>query len=502
MKRICDIIILCFCTYLCQAQESNGSVYELPLTTTQKPSNIIDLLGRNSTSGAQRFTENGIVLTNQRQAISGFVVDDLEISLASKATFEFDYAMASINEPGYSQGGGLAFVLYDAATSVPTLGYGYSAFGYSVTAAVATVGTKGFSGGYLAIGLDNYSERSPNKGGGFHGQGVLQMYELREGIGSRDYAKLTVDQGIKNDNFIYSTGHITFRGGTIPMSTTRGNPVLLTKYFGGNSVKPEYVTMAELDYQTGDYNFGHNPLGDLIDISDGGSAQSPNFRRMIVDVSPYINEESGKQEGTYINVSTLINGNKVVLIEDFLYLSKFQTYSINAKNQSSPYEYNQPIPQKVKFGFTASTGEFTLQAAIVKNVKVTSSDFIVIPPTSWQMCVSQSNQSAGASSSAILFKDSELDLDKQTFYFLDENGGNMGQTFTQDNVGTWVYDPNLSQVTLTISNQEVKPQEQLMVNYAIKDTSGKSSKNTELSVLTIACGAMLNPQIESKAIKN
>lgn len=490
------------------AQDPAGGVYELSLISQDgtRPSGIIEDIGPKVPTGKNRYTKDGIVLTQENLGVSGFAVDDLIINLKNKASFEFDYALASVKNPinASNKGGGLVFFLFDATQPNLTIGANRAALGYAPNANVSGQLKKGLQGGYLGIGFSSYVDRSPAVGRGFYGTGVMKTYELREGILESEFAAKKGQPGISNNgDFVYNKGHITMRAGTM-MSPyhDRGTPVLFTKYFGGELIPDGYLSMAVLDGKKGDYDFSYFANDKLINILDGGTEGALNFQRIKIDVSPIFDQDGSSLVGTTISISIIQNGTIVPLVENFIYNDEFLVRNIY--NQDT-YTFKHPVPEKVKFGFTAATGDFLEQIAVVRNLKVTSLDFLVVPPSSWEMCVKKSdnadNNNIGGISSAILFEDSDLDLNKQSFSFLNANGEKVGQTYDQSDVGTWKYDPSTSEVSFTITGKYVTSSQNMRAQYVIDNNSGKTSQETVLTISTIECGAKINPQIESKAIK-
>ncbi|MHC5309655.1 L-type lectin family protein [Myroides sp. LJL116] len=507
MNKLYYIIILCFSSLLLLGQSPSGVVYESSLISEDgtRPAGIIEDMGTFAPSGAQRYTKDGLILTHKNLGVSGFAIDDLVIDLNSKVSFEFDYALASVENPvnGSTKGGGLVFFLYDATQPKLTIGANRAALGYATNANVSGQMKKALQGGYLGIGFSYYFDRSPGVGRGFYGTGAMKNYELREGIQEDQFQKVSSNPGIsKYNDFVYNRGQITLRGGTTNTNYNNlGTPVLFTRYFGGEQAPEDYFTMATIDGSNGSYTFAHNPNGHLMDILDGGKEGAYNFQRIKVDVAPIFGDDGTSLVGTTISISTIKDGKTIPLVEDFEYLDHYRVKNI----YNAEYGFSHPVPQKVKFGFTASTGDFLEQIAIVRNLKVTSSDFLVVPPSSWQMCVKKSdnadNNNIGGISSAILFKDSDLDLNKQSFSFLNTKGEKVGLTLNQTDVGKWTYNPETSEVTFTVTGKYVTSSQNMRAKYVIDNNNGKTSEEIVLTINTVECGAIVNPNIESRVLK-
>ncbi|WP_243731251.1 hypothetical protein [Myroides sp. LoEW2-1] len=386
------------------------------------------------------------------------------------------------------------------------MGYLGSALGYSFNGSTASGSTAiktGLNGAYLGIGFDldgNNKERR-----GFE----MGSYETREGLTAQRY----VDAGFDINDVKYDYGrnvfgsyyknHITLRGAG-QGNSYKGNPLLLTKYFGGQNAANE-VAMATLDYNTGDYNFSGSYEGDDFNIADGGFDYSPKFQKIEVEVRP------DGEDGIYVT----IKGNGNVLIDNFYYKHSFKTYGdgkvVNNEYEDYQYNYNSSIPDRVNIGFAATTMNNHTQKTIIRNVKVSPIDDkedgdeeFTLQESNEEMCVSDSENSDGARIEFELADSKDYDLENDTFEFTDESGNYLGDSsYHQSDVGKWEYNSYYNEVTLTISNKYFKPGEEAKVYYTVEGdnkSNGKRGKSrpTAITVSGIACGAIANPHIRAK----
>ncbi|WP_410880155.1 hypothetical protein [Myroides sp. DW712] len=484
MKKYYYVVLACFSLLTIQAQNTRSGFYNLPLTEGNgtPPPGIVEQsdTGGNSPSGYERYTSEGLVLTNKRVAHSAFAIDNLEIDLREGVTIEFEYAMATLNQPAYGKGEGMALFLYDAEERLD-LGYGFEALGYAYNEANGVIGRKSsLKGAYLAVGFDI--------GGGF--KNFFETNEhRREGISP---ARFQAAGYYQNDFGRYQRNHITLRGGHANYYIAagyNGNPVLYTKYFGGASVSAGELSMASLDYRTGEYHFDHNTDGDSFDVGNGGTQANPNFQKIIVELEP-----ASDGEALYITVKAKEDRSEITLIDKFKYESSFKTYD----KANNLYDFRAPIPERVKVGFTASTGNFTQQKTIIRNVKVSIPNALILEDVQADMCVSDSGGSRGAEITIPLFEDLDFSVNASSFQFVNSSGNEVGSSYTQSNVGEWSYSSSREEVTLTLDNAYFEPGDVAEVHYVVEARDGTKSQQATLRVSGVSCGAVANPQIRVK----
>lgn len=484
MRKYAYMLIACFSVLTMQAQQTRSGMYTLPLTEGNgtPPPGIVEQSdsGGNSPAGYDRYTSEGLVLTNNRVAHSAFAIDNLEIDLREGVVIEFEYAMARLTQSAYAKGEGLALFLYDANERLD-LGYGFEALGYAYNEANGVIGRKpSLKGAYLAVGFDI--------GGGFK-----KFFETnehrREGISPARFQQAGYYQ---NDFGRYQMNHITLRGGHASYYQAygyNGNPVLLTKYFGGTSVNAGELSMATLNYNTGEYDFDRNTDAANFDVGNGGTQTNLNFQKIIVELEPASNGEA-----MYITVKAKEGSREIVLIEDFKYETSFKTYD----KMNNLYDFRAPIPQRVKVGFTASTGNFSQQKTIIRNVKVSIPNALILEDIQEEMCVSESGESRNAEITVPVFEDLDFSIQPNSFQFVDANGNEVGTSYTQSNVGEWSYSSSREEVTLTLTNAYFEPDDVAAIHYVVETRDGTKSQPAAIRITGMRCGAGINPHIRTK----
>lgn len=478
------MILACFSVLTIQAQQTRSGSYHLPLTegNGSPPPGIVEQSdsGGNSPSGYDRYTSEGLVLTDKRVAHSAFAIDNLEIDLREGVVIEFEYAMAALGQPAFGKGEGLALFLYDANERLD-LGYGFEALGYAFNEANGISGRKpSLKGAYLAVAFD--------VGGGFKNFFSTNEHR-REGISPARFEQAGYYQ---NDFGRYQRNHITLRGAHASYYMAygyNGNPVLLTKYFGGTSVSAGEISMATLNYHTGEYAFDRNTDAANFDVGNGGTHTNLNFQKIVVELEPASNGE-----GMYITVKAKEGSREIVLIEDFKYETSFKTYD----KMNDLYDVKAPIPDRVKVGFTASTGNFTQQKTIIRNVKIAIPNALILEDIQEEMCVSDTGESRNAAITVPVFEDLDFAVQPSSFQFVDANGNEVGTSYTQSNVGEWSYSSSREEVTLTLSNAYFEPDEVAEIKYVVEASDGTKSQTAAIRITGIQCGAVVNPQIRTK----
>ncbi|AJH15823.1 hypothetical protein [Myroides profundi] len=490
MKKYYYLMIACFSLLTLQAQ-----VYEYPLTGTEKPSGIVEEWDRGGSapSGSERYTTEGIVLSHDRVGYSGFAIDDLEIDLRKGTKIEFEYAMSSILGTGYGAGGGMTFFLFDAEKKFK-LGYGRSALGYAYNESNSTARLSGLAGGYLGIGFD--------LSGGFKGTGAMRAYEMREGISNKRYEEVGVTPNVFGN---YYDSHITLRGAIQGNTGFRGNPVLYSQYYGYYFPDPNETTTALLDYNTGAYKFERANNSPYFNIANGGNSSNPNFQKIIVELVPEEDESA-----MYVTVKAKEGNNEVVLIDNFYYKHNFKTYAIDGYDFSGElkeyeYDFNTRIPNKVKIGFVGLSIDFAQQKTIIRNVKVSPIDDngggdegVDLEDEYEEICISKNLSSEGAVAFIDILEDTDYNVDWSSFMFVDVDGNKKGDDYYSDYYAKWEYDRYDKQVKMTVQFDFYKPEENLEIYYSVL-VDGVRSKPAMIRVRSIECGAIANPQINTKS---
>ncbi|MDR0193867.1 MAG: hypothetical protein LBI73_01980 [Myroides sp.] len=501
MKKYYYIIIAFLSLLTLQAQTTKSSTYEYPLTDIDHknlPNWIDNDYGKweqYAPKNEYRFTSEGIVLTIQRTSASAFAITDLELDLRQGARFEFEFAMAAVRGSGYQfGGGGMTFFIYDADESL-SMGYLASALGYSFngsTAGGSTAVSTGLNGGYLGIGFDLDGNNKERKGFG------MTSYETREGLSHLRYN----DAGFHGDEIPFDFGryvfddyyknHITLRGAG-QGDGYKGNPLLLTQYFGGKD-SSNGIAMAQLDYDTGEYDFSGSDNGDYFNIADGDYDSDPNFQKIEVILVP------DGEAGMYITVK----GNDEILIDRFYYKHSFITYG-EGKGEGKDYvdyqyDFETSIPERVNIGFAGTTMDNNHQKIIIRNLKVTpgeggGEEGVKLKDEYGEVCVVKGIDSTGAMAFIDILEDTDYDVDWDSFRFVDRNGNHEGETPT-DYYSRWEYDSDDRRVTTTIMFDDFDPGEDVEMYFTV-EIDGVESQPAKIRVRGAACGASINPHIRT-----
>lgn len=508
MKKYFYLLIACFGLLTMQAQKTKSTTHEYSLTDLDY-NNLPSWL--ESTNGKwdqfapkdqYRYTSEGIVLTIKRTSATAFAITDLNLDLRKGAKFEFEYAMASVNwnDAGGAQygGGGMTFFIYDADESL-SMGYLASALGYSFngsTAGGSTAINTGLNGGYLGIGFDLDGNNKERKGFG------MGSYETREGLSHLryinagfDYPFIEYDFGKKVFNDYYKN-HITLRGAR-QGDGYKGNPLLLTKYFGGND-SSDGIAMATIDYDNGEYDFSSTNNGDDFNIANGGSDAKPNFQKIEVELVP------DGEKGMYITVK----GNGKILIDRFYYKHSFKTYGEGKGKDEDyvdyQYNYSTSIPDRVNIGFAGTTMDNHTQKTIIRNLKVTPGDEDEEAPKLddivADMCVSDTGKSKGGVIDVDVLQNTGYDITWGSFMFVDEDGDKLSgdDREYENSTGKWEFSSRNEEITFTVKDGWFEPGDEADIYYSI-ELDGVRSKPALFRIKGIACGAVVNPHIRSQA---
>ncbi len=430
------------CTTIAMAQSQDRPFpYYLPLTGTTAPSEIGEYISDVAPTGSDRYTSQGIVLTQDKDefSFSGFYLKDVEFPANYGLIVEFEYAMADGKEYDNKYGDGISMFLFDGTKNFE-IGAPGASLGYANKNSVAG-NQPGLNGAYLGFGLDvfgSYKLRGTNSG------------ERREGISGID--------------FIREKDHITLRGGPYKNDRYKGYPVVFTEQVAYSSMGSNDVASAQLDYDTGDY--ATDSYSQSVGISELRTGiyydDIYNFNRVVTTLIPIDNGNGG------MKISLIMYDRRNFYkypLRDFIYPNSFKTRDENG----NLYTFETKIPDVFHVGFAAGTGGAT-QTQIIKNVKV---DLPYAPETTDKemlLCLTDSDDKE----SYILIdgpmrgdrfyrgtvedpigRDDDSTVDRDSFRFEDENGfdittriytsGDSKITEYYDpGVGTWQYSTRIS----------------------------------------------------------
>lgn len=483
--------------------------YRLVLTETYAPDEIEEHIGENAPTGSSRYTEYGLVLTEDQDefAFSGFYLKDIEFPSNHGIIVEFKYAMYDGKQYFGTYGDGMSMFLFDGDKDFE-IGAAGAGLGYAYNNGERTAG---LNGAYLGIGLDVF--------GGFRERAVSSG-EKREGIHGLSY---------KYDD------HITLRGGQFKNDRYKGYPVLGTEQVAyGNEGSPG-VARAILDYDTGDYETStySNPGGmnDLRTLKYDG--WSPYYNTVTATLIPVNNGEDGMLVSVKVRQDRFYGYKNP--FTDFYYPNSFKTRDQNG----DVYTFQTKVPDVFKVGFAASTGGAT-QTQMIKEVIV---DLPYAPITVDREVVLCSTSATYFENYAVIegllsnstfyqgtiddpnSRDGQYNADLSTLRFEDENGFDVTTSRRQDDllmmieyeepgVGLWemYYRPDVTfrpDVTLYFTPERNDLADgEYSVYYSAKakeDGSGGPfaediyrSRPTKVTAIMKSCSTTVNPNLPIK----
>ena len=413
--------------------------YYLSLTGTSQPEGIGEHITSTSPTGSDRYTEEGIVLTegDTEFAFSGFYLKDVDFPSNFGIIVEFTYAMYDGKQYSSRYGDGLSLFLYDADKEFE-IGAPGASLGYANKNKAPGYGTSeaGLNGAYLGIGLDvfgSYKLRSTNSG------------ERREGAYGFDYKSL--DE------------HITLRGGQFKNDRYKGYPVLASEQMPyGNESSPG-VARILLDYDTGDYETSSysSPSG-LYSLRTSNYGYNLGYNTVTATLLPIDNGNGGMKVTVLAEDESRTRFKKP--FTDFIYPNSFKTRDVDG----NVYTFETRVPDDFRVGFAAGTGGAT-QTHIIKEVKI---NLPYAPETEDQvmlLCLTDHDDKTVYVSTESMFVNDKFyvgtvdnpsftignrNVDLNSFRFEDENGFDITTAEYQDgnflikecevpNVGIWEF---------------------------------------------------------------
>jgi hypothetical protein len=447
-KIIAFITLLCVSFTFAQKKPARAFPYSLSLQGTEKPYQIIEDIGAWNDPNAERYTNEGLLLTTTKGDNSAFALDEIPFTSNYGVVVEFEYAMYGGDKYNGGFGDGMSFFIYDESKKFSIGSHG-AGLGYTYREASSpytSYRAPGLDGAYLGVGLDIY--------GGFNKRdGVVN--EQREGIPVSDQL---IDWGRRS---------VSIRGGMHENDRYKGYPVLYstTRSFENRASSPDR-TEAELDLNTGNYKTGYTYRYNDFDVR-GGDSSYPYFKKVTITILPKGNEGS---------LITIYFDNYEV-VDRFFYPNEFKTLDKDGK----PYTFKTNFPKSFKVGFAGSCGSAS-QSQMVRNVTVSlpygpQTDDIDIP-----YC---SNASQGIISFDPFdytrfytgtidkpdYGNSDYYVDKNSFRFEDEYGYPLSNAYeyTEPGVGTWKYNSSNREVTFTPASKDIEEGEYI-VYFSAKGT--------------------------------
>lgn len=466
MKKKLIILLLLTSPLVLIAQQARTFPYLLPLTGTTKPIEIQEGASSNAPTGTDRYTPNGIVLTNPSVlSRSGFALYDLSFTSDFGLEVEFEYAMyGGGGSTGNLFGDGMSFFLYDA--NVPfRLGVSGSGLGYYYSNNPATPGydpnvatAYGLNGAYLGIALDSY---------GWHKGRILTTNQVVEGVpfAFNEYNKLGAD-------------HITVRAGVYPINQ-KGFPVLFsTQTSNANENKIASVRLNPID---GSYTSSKTLPTSPFNLRTGQSANGTIlFNKIRLVLTPQIGG------GMKISIFAIVNNVETTIVENLDY--KLQFTALNFDN--TPYSFSTPLPKKLKLGFAASTGGAT-QIHLVKNVRINLPYAPVMKEDHAGMSGYSKLSNVGLTTTFDIYNNDlfyrgaiannptsgndATFIDSNSFQFEDKDGKVLASgpkaKYVQPGVGIWEYDAVTRKVKVTLTEEKYADEQLISIYYSAKGLS-------------------------------
>lgn len=485
------------------AQSENARLfpYELNFTSTTKPDQITDILGTNPPTGANRYTKDGLVLSEGLDSSSAFTLDEIPFDSENGIEVEFQYAMYDGAKYNGNYGDGLAFFIYDGAkaTSIGSYGAGLGYVYRNTAPDNAWFALPGMDGGFLAIALDLY--------GGFK-QRSVNPYEMREGI--------SFDEGSWNNQ---GFNHLTIRAAGMVGNLQKGYPVLFSTQLddANQQSNTSDYTRAVLDYQSGAYLLSSeflNPPISMMPQRANGASEAIQYNTITLILVP--NEDG---TSTYITVKAANQTTSTSVVENLVYPTRFNT----TFTDDTVYDFVNSTPETFKIGFSASTGGATATQAI-KYVKVSLPYDPITLPEYKELCMGGTinHTTLNPFENDIFYNgkianptagNDAVHIDFTSFRFEDEKGFALDQNnpyLYENNDGIWQYNPTTQLVTFTLKNtQDINVEYKVYYSAYGNDQNGGPFHNeyyrsapTPITIKSYNCSVPVNPSLRTKQAKN
>lgn len=499
MKNKIIILLLAILT----AQVSFGQVktykgrmfpYYIDFENTSKSSRITESIGSGAPTGSKRYTDEGILLTDDtKNTISGFYFNDLIIKKNYIFEFEFEYAAFGGTPANGEYGEGLTMFLFDKDANF-NLGSGGTGLGYVYNN--GSTKQAGLSGAYLGIGFDNSGD-----------------FKLRGTSSS------TKREGVYNVPFKHDSSFITFRGGQHKNDRYKGYPVLYSRSTDGWMNKSDVIE-AKLNSTTGDYETDYaSGVGNVR--TDYGQYIRYNGIRMSV-----YQEDSGN-EGWSISASLRDFGDLYYTIGSIRIRNNTKARDENG----SVYNFESLAPEAMRLGFTATTGQAT-QKHMIRGFGVQLNYTPETIDKVITLCLAENDNTEGVTlkdpfKGAVFYTgtwgdmaqgDTFRHIDLDSILLEDEEGrpvdyvredydyGNFSLIYDEPGVGEWDFYRGQSNATLffTPENKKMKEGEYSIYISAKSEDTGKGgpfsdeayrSRPTKITVKAKYCKSVVNPSL-------
>lgn len=372
--------------YSQQASEFGDFPYEQSLKNGQ-PSEVSLPSAQGALPNKAKFIQNhGLELTpNEYTSFGAAFINNRQFTSKNGIRVEFEYMVYGSSGSG---GDGITMFLFDASIT-PTIGANGAGLGYCYNRTTPSYDSQrmaGLKGGYLGVALDEFGNYK-----GLRYQKNSRVNGIPFGMairGSKDMGYNTANQ-------------VTLRGARgVKLKPDRldegftGYPVLITQSTNNtDNVKntddrPGFV----INPTNGEYNLITDYKGSLFTIAgkstfNDNETSNPAYRKAIIELLP-VPEHIDPNKGFLVTVK-IQHGNVLeTVINDYHYIEKIHyqenslpepssgdgsngDYNTTSTLRFNPLstDLNTKVPDKLRIGFAASTGE-EKNYHVIKNLRI------------------------------------------------------------------------------------------------------------------------------------
>lgn len=475
------IIILILPPIKTYAQEFGNFPYE-ESCMNGKPANMLFPAPQDTLTNSAEFIINeGLRLTPSQQSRFGAVfIGDRQFGSQNGITVDFEYMIY-----GGNGGDGLSMFLFDADVENPTIGAHGAGIGYSYSNVIhryfvdRNYQYSGLTGAYMGIAFDVY--------GNFK---TMRYYrnQMIGGIYYRHPDRFNLDD---EKEAIYDTGNqVTIRGARggdltqrirfnyqgVPGSTEPG----MNASSGQTDVgKPGFTGYPVLITRSTNTTYGfilndegkHSQLPPYNGNKFTVNGYNNEYRKAIIELFPVSDDVVGG--GFYVTVKIQHGDIIDTIIEDYHYKETLKyrenamvPYQFNSDIPVEPttyvYDLNANVPDRLRIGFAASTGEST-NNHIIKNIKITlprAAEAYNDESSTFEGMTSTINPFVNDVAYEGIIRKNQIgspdNIDEREFRFVESNGTihklGIGESIIECqivNEGTWKYDSTNKTITFT-----------------------------------------------------
>lgn len=471
------LVLLPINTY---AQQFGNFPYEESCMNGQ-PANILFPAPQSDLINSAEFKSEGLRLTpNQQSRFGAVFIGDRQFSSQNGITVEFEYMIY-----GGTGGDGLSMFLFDANIQNPTIGAHGAGIGYSYSNVIhqyyVSQGYQytGLTGAYIGIALDVYGNfktmryyRNQMIGGiyYFHPDRFPLDDQKEVQYDTGNQVTIRGARGADLTNRIYFN-YLAVSGSTDPgLAASSGDTYVGKPGFTGYPVLITRSTNAKHGFILNDEG-KHSELPDYAGNQFTISGYNNEYRKAIIELFPV--PDSEPDGGFYVTVK-IQHGDMIdTIIEDYHYKESFKyrenamvpfRYSSDTPRSPTDYVYdlNANVPDRLRIGFAASTGEST-NNHVIKNIKITlprAAEAYNDEGSTFEGMISTINPFVNDVAYEGIIRKNQIgspdNIDEREFRFVENNGTihklAAGESIMEcqiANEGTWKYDSTNKTVTFT-----------------------------------------------------